>query len=78
MVESFCIDLDAEQSARLIEACGNEFGSVFVVTARKTYPGDPKRWRLWLVPSTARRVNAALRKLTSPEKPSSRQQGPIS
>ena len=63
-----CIDLDAQQSERLNQACNGEFGQCFIVTARATHPGEPERWRLWIVPSTASRVNLALRKLMEPPK----------
>ena len=58
------VDLDTEQSARLTQACGGEFGTVFAVASRATHPHDPQRWRLWIVPSTANQVNKAIAKLS--------------
>ena len=52
----------------ITEACNGDFGRVFLVTARATYPADPNRWRLWLVPSTARKVNSAIAKLAAPQR----------
>jgi hypothetical protein len=57
------ISLTPDQNAALNEEAAGDFGAKFVVISRETHPGDPQRWRLWIVPSTARRVNAAIKKL---------------
>ena len=58
-----CIDLDAAQSRLLTDACQGEFGKCFIVASRQTHPGDPQRWRMWIVPATASQVNKAIARL---------------
>ena len=66
------ITLTEEQSQQLNQAAGpDSWGSKFVVASRCAHPGDPLRWRLVVIESTARKVNAAIKKLATPHKPSS-------
>jgi len=51
------IRLDPEQSEILTDAGGD----AFLVIDKETYPGDPKRWVIHLVPCSINAGNAAIR-----------------
>lgn len=59
------LNLTAEQSERLNALADGDWEKCFVVLGRETHPGDPKRWRLWVLPTTLNKANAAIRKLTT-------------
>jgi hypothetical protein len=52
--------LDYEQSEILTDAGAD----VFLVIGRGSWPGNPNRWQLWIVPSTVKQVDAAVRVAT--------------
>jgi hypothetical protein len=47
----------------IVASGSDSWGTKFVVISRETHPGDPMRWRLLVVESTPRRVNAAINNL---------------
>lgn len=54
------LTLDPEQSETLTDAGAN----VFLVIGRGSWPDSPGRWELWIVPSTVKQVDAAVRVAT--------------
>jgi hypothetical protein len=51
------LTLDPEQSEILTDAGAD----AFLVIGRGSWPDNPNRWQLWIVPSTVKQVNAAVR-----------------